>query len=237
MHVHGEPWVLTNLRLLRQQIPLVTHGAENVISDAPLVSRVRRLGTRAAPERIDGYLSWGVLGLAAARDAGLPPGTPQAVLPASPPDPAIFRPLPLRAPDGNLRLVHVGRLVREKGIDTILEAMSLSEHRSQLSLEIIGEGPEEHRLRSTASALHVRATFHGQLPSQEVHKRLGESDLLVAASRDTSTWREQWGRSVVEAMFTGRAVLASDGGELRFVVGDGAAVFPQRECIRTVTSD
>jgi glycosyltransferase involved in cell wall biosynthesis len=227
IHFHGEAWAITAQRLLRHHTPLVIHGAENVIADAPLSSKLRRLGIRRTLAYVDGYLSWGTLGLQAARAAGLPPTTPQGVIPASPPDPEVFKPPATEPPSHYFQMVHAGRLVPEKGVDTILHAMNLSRNPNRLRLEILGTGPEEKKLRALAAQMGLRVHFRGSVEEGRVSSHVQNSHAIVAASQDTPTWKEQWGRTVAEAMATGRPVIVSDSGELPRLVGHSTWVFRQ----------
>ena len=229
IHFHGEAWSVTAQQLVNRSVPLVVHGAENVIRRAPLPTRLRRTGLGRVLARVDGYLSWGRTGLTAIQEAGLPPTTPHGIIPASPPDPGVFTRASLRRVDGEIRLIFVGRLAREKGVETILDAMALCQSAQSLTLDIVGKGPLEGRLRLMAEAAGLRVHFHGSLGERQVHGLLTQSDVLVAPSKDTSTWREQWGRCVAEAMATGVAVLVSDGGELPMLVADPDCVFPQND--------
>lgn len=228
IHLHGEAWSLTAQRLSRGSIPLVVHGAENVISTAPSAVKLRRLGLSRVLARLDGYVSWGHTGLQAIEEAGLPKSTPRDVIPGSPPDPNVFSPAKPRSGDESFRLIFVGRLESEKGVETILRAMAQSQVAS-LSLDVVGSGSLRDRLQRQASVARLNVRFWGMLSDVEVHALLSQSDLLIAPSIDSSTGREQWGRSVVEAMFTGIGVLVSDGGELPLLVSDTDCVFPQND--------
>lgn len=229
VHVHNEPWAVTVQRLLRRERPVVIHGAESILASAPLPYRLRRIGTRSALQRAAGYVNWGATGLKAAKMAGLPPTTPSTVIPASPPDPAPFARVPTREPDGFLRICYVGRLIPMKGVDDLLKGIALTRDPSRISVSVVGSGSEEGRLRSLAQSVGVRARFDGPLDADGVHQVLADSDVLAVPSKDTRTVSEQWGRVVVEAMMTGRSVLASDAGELPNLVGHADWIFRQND--------
>lgn len=227
IHVHNEPWAFTTQRLMRTGRPVVIHGAESVLNEAPMVYRVRRFGLRNTLKSAAGYVNWGVTGLRAAERAGLPPSTPRAVISASPPDPRVFSRAGPRQPDGLLRLLFVGRLISLKGVDDLIRAVPRTLAPDRIRLTIIGTGPDEGRLKALAHRFNVSARFVGELTATEVHQELVASDVLVAPSRDTTLGIEQWGRVVVEAMLTGRAPLVSDSGELPYLVGSPEWVFRQ----------
>lgn len=226
IHVHNEPWAVTSIRVLRSGIPTVLHGGENIMINAPLPTRLRRVGMSRSLRRCAGYVSWGRTGIEAALRAGLPTHTPRAVIPASPPDPAVFRERPIAITDA-MKVVFVGRLVAEKGVDTLLDAIGSRSRRLQFDLVIVGEGPELGRLRARAAELGIRARFVGRLDVKGTQEAIASSNVVVVPSIDTRVWSEQWGRVVMEAMMTGRSVLASDAGELPHLVGNPEWMFRQ----------
>lgn len=229
IHVHNEPWAVTTQRLEHGRRPVVIHGAENVLATAPFRYRMRRAGLSRSLKHAAGYVNWGHTGLDAALSSGLPSSTPRAVIPASPPDPTAFPRVPPREPDGELRVAFVGRLVPLKGVDDLLRGIGLTRNPRQITVDVVGSGPEGETLRDLAAQLGVRARFRGTLDAQEVHQILAASDVLVAPSRDTPLGIEQWGRSVVEAMMTSRSVLVSDSGEPPHIVGNSQWVFQQND--------
>jgi glycosyltransferase involved in cell wall biosynthesis len=56
----------------------------------------------------------------------------------------------------------------------------------------------------------------------EVYRRM---DVLVLASRTMPSWKEQFGRVLIEAMASELAVVGSDCGEIPHVIGDAGLVF------------
>lgn len=227
IHVHNEPWAVTTQRMVMTGKPVVVHSVENLYREAPTLYRLRRVNTGYVLRRIAGYLNWGETGLAAARLAGLPSATPQAVIPASPPSEQVFSKVQAEQPDRLLKVAFVGRLVREKGVDTVLEALAHPHRRNSMELMIVGDGPERRRLEFLAQSLGVTATFRGRLDASAAHAAMVQGHVVVVPSRSVPRWTEQWGRSAVEAMMTGRPVLVSDSGELPGLVGSAAGVFPE----------
>ena len=98
--------------------------------------------------------------------------------------------------------VYVGRLSHEKGVDLLLDAWH---ELGDAPLRIVGEGPEEQRLRARARGLpDVR--FLGALPREGVARALAAAAFLVQPSR----CYEVFPTSVVEAMAAGRAVVVPE---------------------------
>jgi glycosyltransferase involved in cell wall biosynthesis len=151
-----------------------------------------------------------------------------AVIPQFGVDPDIFFP---RATGqdlaGEITIGYMGRLVREKGVDLLLTALSGVTARWRLI--IVGAGPERERLERLADHLGIahQISFVGVLPSLRTPAFYQELDALVLPSRSQSNWVEQFGRVLIEAMACGVPVVGSDSGEIPHVIGDAGLVFPE----------
>jgi glycosyltransferase involved in cell wall biosynthesis len=119
------------------------------------------------------------------------------------------------------------RLVPEKGIDLLLEAVA--ELPGIWRLHIAGDGPQRPRLEQLAQAYGIseRVFFDGTLRSNDMPAYLGQLDVLVVPSRTLPSWKEQFGRILVEAMSCEVAVIGSDSGEIPNVIGSAGLVFPE----------
>lgn len=134
---------------------------------------------------------------------------------------------PEHIPHEGLAVGFVGRLVPEKGIDTLLQA--LAELRAEeWHLVVVGDGPDRERLEQLASELRLAARIHwrGALPPEQLPRVWAELDVLVAPARATATRTEHAGHLVVEAMAHEVAVLAASTGILPEVLGDTGIVIP-----------
>lgn len=77
------------------------------------------------------------------------------------------------------RILYVGRLSYEKGVDLLIDAFkSLN---SNLSLKIIGDGPEKNRLTKKTKKLKVK--FSGNLEGKDLTEEYKKADLMVLPSR------------------------------------------------------
>lgn len=120
----------------------------------------------------------------------------------------------------------VGRFVEEKGTLDLVRALALLDET--VSLVLIGDGIEREMIQSEALSLGLDARCR-VLPPQS-SERLAASyrsmDLVVLPSKPTQSWKEQYGRALVEARLCGAAVAGSDVGAIPIVVGDPEMTFP-----------
>jgi glycosyltransferase involved in cell wall biosynthesis len=127
---------------------------------------------------------------------------------------------------------NLGRLVPSKGLDTFLQvAKKLSEDASIPFFKclLVGTGTDEERLQDIAAQLDLadRVIFTGSVPHLEAAKYLQCMDIFVLPSRTTPTWKEQFGRVIIESMACAVPVVGSDSGAIPFVIRDtgGGLVF------------
>jgi glycosyltransferase involved in cell wall biosynthesis len=122
---------------------------------------------------------------------------------------------------------YVGRLVEQKGVLTLLEAVGRL--RLDWRLELIGSGPLRGEIESRASELGVteRVTFREHVPSGEVPSALRKLHALVLPSVTRPFWKEQFGRALVEAMACGVPVIGSNSGEIPRVIGNAGLITPE----------
>ena len=125
------------------------------------------------------------------------------------------------------RIGYVGRLVEEKGVDLLIGAVSGL--AGDWRLEIIGSGPRREPLAALVDRLKLRerAVFRPWLPSAQLPAIYPTFDVLVLPSRSKPSWKEQFGRALIEAMACGTPVIGSTCGEIPNVVGDAGLIFAE----------
>lgn len=120
----------------------------------------------------------------------------------------------------SFRIGYAGRLVEEKGLEVLLEAVgSLPAPRS---LVLSGEGPFLERMLKVPFV-----QWAGNVPREELPAFYRGLDALVLPSRTTSRWKEQFGRVLVEAQACGVPVVGSSSGAIPEVIGDAGLIFPE----------
>lgn len=151
---------------------------------------------------------------------------PTFVIPQFGVDTAFFRPRD-GEPGNTFRIGYVGRMVEEKGVFLLLEAVS--EMGGPWELHLAGDGPALPRMVRWLSAkgLGDRFEWHGSVPSHQMPEFLSTLDVLVLPSLTRPRWKEQFGRVLVEAMACARPVVGSSSGEIPNVIGDAGLIFPE----------
>lgn len=145
-------------------------------------------------------------------------------------DTTVFHP-PVDAPagvrDGSARLLTVGVLARKKGHADLLEAMAELRGRSQLTLDLVGEGPLRGELLERVRRLDLEQAvrFHGEQPKHQVAELMRQADLFVLPSHF-----ENLPCVLIEAMASGLRFVATAVGDVPELAAVGVGVLcPARD--------
>ncbi|MBO6655261.1 MAG: glycosyltransferase family 4 protein [Pseudomonadales bacterium] len=108
---------------------------------------------------------------------------------------------------GEIKLLHVGRGVRTKGLRDLVRAMAQLKDLSGVTLDSAGGGEEIEICKREAIELGVadRITFHGHVSREEVEALYRKSDVFVFPS-----FREPSGRVISEALRWGLPVVTTN---------------------------
>jgi glycosyltransferase involved in cell wall biosynthesis len=148
-------------------------------------------------------------------------GLPHLVIPNTYDD-SLFRLRPDVQRDQDL--LFVGRLVSDKGIDLLVDALGrLAEEHFKPSLTIVGSGAEETALRNRVDELGLgrQITFAGSLRGEALAKAMNKHRIMVVPSR----WQEPFGIVALEGLASGCRIVASNGGGLPEAAGPEAHLF------------
>ncbi len=154
---------------------------------------------------------------------------PLALIPQFGVDAEIFSPAGGPRERDHLAIGYAGRMVEEKGIDTLIRAVAGLP--GEWTLSLLGQGPRRDTLRELAEQLKIgeRVRFESPIPSTEIPAYYHRLDALVLPSRTRPNWKEQFGRVMIEAMACGVPVIGSDSGAIPGVIGEAGLIFPEGE--------
>lgn len=121
----------------------------------------------------------------------------------------------------------LGRFVPEKGLELMMR--SLDQISQPWRALFVGTGGMEADLRSWGARYGDRVRVCTTVRHDQVPHYLNAMDLLCAPSQTTKSWREQFGRMLIEAFATGIPVIGSDSGEIPYVIGDAGIVVKEKD--------
>lgn len=152
---------------------------------------------------------------------------PLRIIPQFGVDPTLFRPPESPRPDRPFTIGYAGRLVEEKGLFVLIEAVARL--KGPWRLVIYGEGPLREALHAHCERLGLaeRVAFQGRIASTAMPQMLASLDALVLPSLTRPNWKEQFGRVLIEAMACEVPVIGSDSGEIPHVIGNAGLIVPE----------
>jgi glycosyltransferase involved in cell wall biosynthesis len=219
--LEAEPYALSAAQwsraLRRLRIPFGVQCYENI--DRPLPAPVRRLRARVLRDAAfvaarsqtaaDLARSWGARG-----EIGLaPPAVPG------------WERVP-ETPDRPFTVGYAGRLIESKGLLDLLAAVRRLD--APVELVLAGDGELRPRLEGQEIPGSAVRVLDG-VAHDEMASAYAQFDVLALPSRTTPTWKEQFGRVIIEALWCGVPVVGSDSGEIPWLIGltEGGLVFPE----------
>ncbi|WP_433802933.1 glycosyltransferase family 4 protein [Actinomycetospora sp. CA-084318] len=236
LHVHCEAWGVPAIQSLAMaSCPVVIHGADNQFYFGHGLERTVRdklLGFTL--HRAAAYVSWNAEGSRLALSCN--PQLPTCVVPGiATPDP-VSAGLSRRAeiptvPQhdvSKLRLGFVGRDAPEKGLDVLINALTLVAPTTRHRLELVLAGANR-QAGEIETLTGVSAKSLGEMPQPDALELIGTLDALIVPSVSTPRLREQYGRVAVEAMARSVPVIYSRSGALPEVVDYDKLAFDEGE--------
>lgn len=109
---------------------------------------------------------------------------------------------------GSVRLLHVGRTIRTKGLRDAIRALDLLRDLDVV-LDVVGDGNDRSACEALVAELGLdeRVRFHGSLPRDQVSSFYEAADVFVFPS-----YREPGGNVALEAMAAGLPVVVCERG-------------------------
>lgn len=219
--VEAEPFSLAATQwggaLKRLGVPFGVQGAENIDRRLPLPVRLLRsrvlrdaafVATRSESA---GRLAraWGARGEVALAPHAVP----------SWPEAPVRRERPFT-------VGYAGRLVPSKGLLDLLAAVRLLP--TPVELLLIGDGEQRAQLEGQPIP-GSRVRVLDDLSHEQMAAGYAQLDVLALPSHTTPTWKEQFGRVIVEALWCGVPVVGSDSGEIPWLIEltGGGLVYPE----------
>jgi glycosyltransferase involved in cell wall biosynthesis len=125
--------------------------------------------------------------------------------------------LPKRAPiSGPVKLLSIGRLIKSKSVDRLVEAAAIVQQNGhEILVRIVGDGPAKDSLQDLAARLNSPVEFLGRRTGDDLAEISRTSDLFVLPGLG--------GLAIQEAMTHGLPVIVTeaDGTELDLVRSNG----------------
>ncbi len=139
----------------------------------------------------------------------------------------------------NRDLIFVGRLIRDKGADILIDSLAILRTRGLYPSAIfVGAGKELESLQrqATGHSLQTQVTFVGEKSKGELLPLLNSHRIMVVPSR----WEEPFGIVVLEGLACGCEIVASETGGLPDAVGPCGFLFERgnanalADCLETI---
>ncbi|MEI6871227.1 MAG: glycosyltransferase family 4 protein [Verrucomicrobiota bacterium] len=123
---------------------------------------------------------------------------------------------------------YVGRLVERKGLMDMIDALPMCP--TEITMVFVGDGAFrpalEKRLRALGRSDQVR--FLPARKIEDLPQVMNALDALILPSWTVPTWKEQFGRVIIEAQACETPVIGSDSGAIPEVIDEGGLIFKER---------
>lgn len=122
-----------------------------------------------------------------------------------------------------IQLITVGYLIKRKGIDLIIRALSeVVKSKKNILLRIIGDGPQRESLEKLTKELGIEkyVLFQGFVPNNKIQNYYARSHIFVNMSKS-----EGFATVCLEAMASGLSIISSKVGGFSDAIVDGITGF------------
>jgi len=125
---------------------------------------------------------------------------------------------------------YAGRLIDSKGLDTLTRAFSLLIKKGYcMKLLLVGDGPFRERIYNIARENDIinNIDIMTDATHENIKLQYHKMDMLVLPSQTTSSWKEQFGRVIAEAMLCKIPVVGSNSGSIPSVIAGNGLKFKE----------
>lgn len=116
-----------------------------------------------------------------------------------------------------IRLVYVGRLIEQKGVQILLHALALMKNKDAWRLQVVGDGEYRNKLEKMVQELGLEEQVSFAGVQSRVSEYLKNSDVFV----HTPILEEGFGIAVAEAMSAGLICVTFRRGAIPEIIEDG----------------
>ena len=121
--------------------------------------------------------------------------------------------IPIRKKHNCINFMYAGRLIKQKGVENILEAFNkLLKHNKNIHLFIAGDGPELNHYKNKYSDKSIK--FLGKLNYKELSNYYSQTDVFLYPP----LWPEGLPTSILEAGLMGCCVIGTSQGGIKEVI-------------------
>jgi glycosyltransferase involved in cell wall biosynthesis len=238
IHIEEEPYSLAAGQAAwaarRLGIPLVFFTWENLLEKFGFPHQtIRKFVLKTSAHAIAGDQEAGRL-----LEKAKYPKTQISIIPQYGVDPGLFKrknvsALKKKLGLGSFTAGYVGRLVPEKGIHHLLEAFAGLKNK-KANLLLVGNGPSRQELEKQAIQLEIadQVRWIPAMSQTQIPDYLNCMEVLVLPSLTTRTWKEQFGRVLIEAQACEVPVIGSDSGAIPEVIGKVGFTYPEGDVRR-----
>lgn len=112
------------------------------------------------------------------------------------------------------QILFVGRLVKSKKVDRMIQALSVLDLRdTTYQFVIAGAGPEYESLKNLAEQKNVKVQFLGKIPHDEIYKLYLESEIFMSLGES-----EPFGLTFIESLVSNcKIICPNTGGQVEFL--------------------
>lgn len=115
-----------------------------------------------------------------------------------------------------MHLIYVGRLIPEKGVDVLIDAVNLIKKDVKVKVFIVGDGSIKSKLEEQIEKLEMEGQISFLGMQMDIPKLLGEADYFI----HPAMWNEGFGITLIEAMSAGVPCVAFNKGAIPEIISN-----------------